>query len=509
MLGYTPLNFMRNGFPQLEISPAVSIFKHLSSTSTPMPHTPESTSANSRNQLGRRFRRSHAFFVAVEAYDEVNSLATPVKDVELLAEALRHEAHDYEVHTPLVNPTKAELEAFIRVQLPKEVEEGDRVLLYFACHGIAIDEEDVAAPRGFLLPRDAVRDDENTFLSMDFLNQHIQALPCRHFLLILDCCFAGSFQWASSQKRSLDFRRLPRQVYRQRYEVFVMEPAWQVITSAAYNQQALDVVSNHALGLREKGRSEHSPFAQALVEALQEGAGDLVPKGGDGLMTLAEVFSYLQERLTRLQSAHAQKPTLFTLPRHKQGEYLFLNPQKRLYLVDYQDGKNPYRGLQSYEPDDQDALYGREHAILELRRKLNSANFLVVTGASGSGKSSVIKAGLIPKLAEKGWVYQIIRPGPEPLSSLEQGLKELEEKKEKEQARGILFIDQFEEVMTQCTQRDARERFYQRLLEVLKAPEVFDKAIVAIRADFDPLFDQSPLHEIWKAARYPLPALNR
>jgi hypothetical protein len=76
-----------------------------------------------------------------------------------------------------------------------------------------------------------------------------------------------------------------------------------VLTSAAYDQKALDVVAGEILGSRggDRGGAGHSPFAAALLQALDWGEADLIPRGGpskrggDGAITATELYLYLRE----------------------------------------------------------------------------------------------------------------------------------------------------------------------------------------------------------------------
>jgi len=59
---------------------------------------------------------------------------------------------------------------------------------------------------------------------------------------------------------------------------------------------------------------------------------------------------------------------------------------------------NPFPGLRSFEEEEEYLFFGRENQVDELLRKLSATRFLAVVGASGSGKSSLVKSGLLPAL---------------------------------------------------------------------------------------------------------------
>ena len=74
----------------------------------------------------------------------------------------------------------------------------DRLLLYFAGHGIARNSD--TSPEGYLVPQDGDINHPETLLRMGDLHDWLSQLECRHLLVILDCCFAGTFRWASTRK---------------------------------------------------------------------------------------------------------------------------------------------------------------------------------------------------------------------------------------------------------------------------------------------------------------------
>ncbi|MEZ4941906.1 MAG: caspase family protein [Saprospiraceae bacterium] len=461
-----------------------------------------------QNELASLFITNHAFLIAVQDYTAVRQLQTPVNDVWALADVLRMPAHDYLVHEPLINPTKLVLEQFIEDKLMELVKPGDRVLFYFAGHGVAIDDIDQTTPKGFLLPVDAQKEGEDSYVSMTFLNEQLQRLPCRHLLLLLDCCFAGSFQWASQPTRLSGRGYLPKNIYRQRFNYFVEQPAWQVITSATYSQKALDFVQGYALGQRDAKRAvsqANSPFADALLRGLRDGAGDREPI--DGLITVSELFAFIQDALSGISRTHTQKPVLFPLAQHRQGEFLFLNPKVKLHLSEYRDDHNPYRGLQAYEYENRDTFYGRERVVAEMLEGLEKSPLLIVSGDSGSGKSSVVKAGLLPELEKMGYrIVLPLRPGAHPLESLNVAFRHIAEIGIKKEA--VLVIDQLEELTTQYAPEAERKAFLDTLAKLIRDEEPFSKIILTVRSDFETLFAQSALERWWQEARYSIPGFS-
>jgi len=90
---------------------------------------------------------------------------------------------------------------------------------------------------------------------------------------------------------------------------------------------------------------------------------------------------------------------------------------------------NPFPGLRPFEPDEDHLFFGREKEIDELLRRLRSTRFLSVVGTSGSGKSSLVRSGLIPSLysgfmvsAGSSWRVAIFRPGEDPIGHLASAL---------------------------------------------------------------------------------------
>jgi WD40 repeat protein len=466
----------------------------------------------------QEFRRNFAVIIGVNAYmNGIPALQNAVNDASRCARILSDD-HGYEVQLLLDDQVTLEYLKYLLTELlPRQVQAEDRLLLYFAGHGIALDGDD--GPAGYLIPQNASLGNSDTFLPMIALHEALTALPCRHMLLILDCCFAGAFRWATVR----DLLLAPGVMYQERYDRFIRDPAWQVITSAAHDQRAFDVFGN-------RGGDQHSPFAQILFEALQ-GQADVSPAAtgdlpaGDGVITATELYLYLREHVevTTLSDRQRQTPGLWPLQKHDKGEYIFLTPGRELRLppappLNYEN--NPYRGLQSFEEEHHDLFFGRTRLIEDLQTFVSKHQLTVVLGASGTGKSSLVKAGLLPRLhhssAEHWHILGPIRPGTSetsPMHMLANLLSEGQEvpsfaervgvwKQANAEAMLLLVIDQLEELVTLNRNEQQRTLFLDALTEALVAHPDCLRVVTTLRADFEPQFASSALKPFWSGARF-------
>ncbi len=161
------------------------------------------------------------------------------------------------------------------------------------------------------------------------------------------------------------------------------------------------------------------------------------------------------------------------------------------------EGICPFKGLASFEPVDTEYYFGRERLVAELVARLVGAGFLGIVGPSGSGKSSVLRAGLLPALAggvlpgSGGWRRLLLRPGERPLEELRRvlvsGAKDpLAEALDTlpSGARLLLAVDQLEELFTACRSDPERAGFADTLSRAAADPEGRAVVVVALRADF-------------------------
>jgi WD40 repeat protein/class 3 adenylate cyclase len=174
---------------------------------------------------------------------------------------------------------------------------------------------------------------------------------------------------------------------------------------------------------------------------------------------------------------------------------------------------NPYKGLRAFEEADAVDFFGREELVEQLVKRLATTRFLAVVGPSGSGKSSVVRAGLLPAIrrgdipASESWVIADMFPGARPLDGLEAALlraapdppASLMDQLERDEhglhravlrllpsdgSEVVLVIDQFEEVFTLVDDERTRTHFLGSLRAAATDPHSRLRIVATLRADF-------------------------
>jgi WD40 repeat protein len=179
------------------------------------------------------------------------------------------------------------------------------------------------------------------------------------------------------------------------------------------------------------------------------------------------------------------------------------------------DGRSPYKGLDYFEEEDAELFFGREKLVEDLVGRVKESRTLFVTGPSGSGKSSLVRAGLIHALHQgkiknsERWLYGVMKPGREPIAKLARVTSKLAKSTNAEEEicaraaadptifrrwceialgdgkdeRVVIFIDQFEEVFTQINKEIANT-----FIDLLDNAVSFENGRVillfAMRSDF-------------------------
>jgi WD40 repeat protein/DNA-binding SARP family transcriptional activator len=143
----------------------------------------------------------------------------------------------------------------------------------------------------------------------------------------------------------------------------------------------------------------------------------------------------------------------------------------------------PFKGLAAFEVADERWFFGRAALVNRLAAALAAPGLLGIVGPSGSGKSSVLRAGLLPELAHglmgsASWKPAILRPGRQPMGELAAALAATDDAE-----HVVLAVDQFEEVFTACDDEAERSEFISELVQAARHPDGRYRVVVAVRAD--------------------------
>ncbi|QUC58898.1 WD40 repeat domain-containing protein [Streptomyces sp. A2-16] len=193
----------------------------------------------------------------------------------------------------------------------------------------------------------------------------------------------------------------------------------------------------------------------------------------------------------------------------------------------------PYAGLRSFREQDSEWFFGRERLLEELAGRLERQRFVVVIGASGSGKSSLLRAGLVPRLREaEGATVLVLTPGARPLEecavrlgamaglapgalygelrddpeNLGRVVRQINARDDDTGDRElVLVVDQFEEVFTLCRDPAERDRFIEALVLAASDPGGRCRVALGARADFYAhCTHHAPLVEAMRDAQVPV-----
>ena len=149
----------------------------------------------------------------------------------------------------------------------------------------------------------------------------------------------------------------------------------------------------------------------------------------------------------------------------------------------------PFKGLASFEMDDAHVFFGRDRLVAELVARLVGSPLLGVVGPSGSGKSSVVRAGLMPALAagmlpgSERWHRVLLRPGDQPMTALTEAV-ETTDGDEDGTRHVLVVVDQFEETFTACRDDAERATFVSAITAAARNPHGRFSLVFAIRAAF-------------------------
>jgi signal transduction histidine kinase len=401
----------------------------------------------------------YALLIGIGQYDGMDNLSKPAGDAIALSQVLA--AASWRVNCLGDRVTGAELEAAL-VEFLERQAVGQDALIYFTGHGFMVEESEDDR-RGYLATSDCEIDAEagrilsqRRGLSFSRLNGLIGRARLSSLVVWLDCCHGGLFVEDGLVKRS--FQASPDQNF-----------CW-IAACRSFQQAYAD-------------RSQpHSFFTGALLAALAQEE-----------VTVLSVLRYLNGAFGKLA---LQEPIYI-------GAGKDIPLIRRLMAAPPRvSAENPYQGLRAFTAATQQFFFGRDREVQTLVQWVQDHCFVPVIGASGSGKSSVVRAGLVPRLEGLGWhVLEPMKPGADPIHELKRSFDPLFDRRRLGEIhhliareglvailphlpnqRHLLVIDQFEEIFTLVSDPAAQRLFVEMLLNVQRNDRL--AIVMTMRSDF-------------------------
>lgn len=355
---------------------------------------------------------------------------------------------------------KRSISEVLTVQAADEI---DLAIFYFSGHAILQDEQVVWLAAS----------DKPTAIAFSWLAEQVENSAVKNVCLWLDCCHSGEI-----------FKHID-----------LKDKGFCVI--AASHEQG------ESIGIRD----ERSLMTDLLYKALIPGS-----ENGREIRVLDLIRS--------IETQHKQlKLPQQILTHHGKTSFALTRLDGDVNIdSEYPEGYPPYKGLLTFTDKDQDFFFGRDGMIQQLLDGLNNRQFVPVLGASGSGKSSLVLAGLLPALDKADWLVLEMRPTADPLGRLRDALRDmrLEQSADKniqvsipvsaddiqreveqlteDDRRLLLVLDQFEEVFTAISPEDEEKRatFLRCLMEALQQTPALH-VVVTLRSDFLSVCDEYPV----------------
>ncbi|MBW4433613.1 MAG: caspase family protein [Pelatocladus maniniholoensis HA4357-MV3] len=366
-------------------------------------------------------------------------------------------------------------EAISQLFCPPDSSIPDTALLFFAGHGLQKHQGRVL--ESFLATSDVCPLNDKWGVSLDWLRELLQSSPVRQQIVWLDCCHSGGL---------LNFTKAnPGNLGKVRDRCFI----------AACRSFEVAYEENNGI------------LSAALLQCLNP------EQHPDGCVSNYNLIDFINRQLKN----SPQHPIF-----HNSGsEIILTGKREKIDRAVLLAGVCPYKGLACFDFNDEDPkyFYGRTDLTDQLLEKVRQGNFLAVLGASGSGKSSVVRAGLLHQIhlgqrlgGSDSWLIKIFRPGKHPFQRLVEAFvdSELTEVERSSQlahikklfgelgttrglkrlimtakaARVILVVDQFEEAFTLCENLRERQLFFESLLGALEQLDGKLCLVLTMRADF-------------------------
>ncbi|MGK7939468.1 MAG: pentapeptide repeat-containing protein [Crocosphaera sp.] len=431
-------------------------------------------------------------------YQGLNNLTSPAEDAEAIASILEQYGQFTTIHRlpeaiktidsttkyPYISKTgevslKQLKESLVKLFKPESQQIPDTALFYFSGHGI---RKTSGITEGFLCSSDVHPDREFNGLSLKWLRALLQESPIKQQIIWLDCCHSGEV---------LNFTEAtPQEIGKGRDRCFIA-------ASREFEDAHPDL------------NSKYSVLTKLILEGLDP------DQSNKKSVTSLSLSNYINEQIKQIKG-NLQQPIFTNL-----GEPIPLTYKEKIAPKTPETTEIsdicPYKGLRYFELEDHQVFFGRETLTKTLLGKISQKTFLAVLGASGSGKSSVIRAGVLYQLKQgltlqgsADWEIKIMVPGSQPIETLaleflDPNLSRIQRSQQLETAetllkqgsdglkrliqttdapKVLLIIDQFEEIFAPNTDKAQREQFIDCLLGAVDKCNGKLKVMIAMRADF-------------------------
>jgi WD40 repeat protein/DNA-binding SARP family transcriptional activator len=184
----------------------------------------------------------------------------------------------------------------------------------------------------------------------------------------------------------------------------------------------------------------------------------------------------------------------------------------------------PYKGLLRFEPEDADLFFGREQLVADVLARLSAGRLVTVLGASGNGKSSVVRAGVIAELRRGAlpgsdrWPVVLLTPGRHPLATLTACLRSATQSPDSvamdelldeldRMSPSVVVVDQFEELFMLGISEHERVAFLDALLRGIPDGRPGHRVVLALRSDIYERCDSVPgLTDVLHGSQVVVPA---
>ncbi|MBE9100446.1 nSTAND1 domain-containing NTPase [Vacuolonema iberomarrocanum] len=415
--------------------------------------------------------RRYALVIGIRNYTRpLNCLSKTVTDAEAVAKILE-ERGGFEVTRLTEDVTSDRLIQAIRILLLQKAP-GQDALIYFTGHGIPVMDPVLEETEAFLATSDcrvAIEQkqviQQQKGIPLSSLNTLIGRSRLSSLVVLLDCCHGG-----------------------ERVEFIDKAVLQTALTSLAGRDYFLIAACRSFEQAYARRSEEHSIFTGALLQGLQTAQDEA------GVVTAEALSNFIKREL----QGSGQEPISLG-----SGGIVPIAFYQTAVTPTEIDEACPYQGLLAFTEATKQFFHGRSRTTEAVQQALEQSSVVILVGASGSGKSSVAQAGVIPALRSLGWrILLPIKPGFEPMAELKRSLTQAVHRRDDTQAvmnaveqgtlaeaiahipgteRLLLLVDQFEEVFTLCSSDREQQRFIERLMG-----DVGDRLsiLITLRADF-------------------------